>query len=101
MENLKKNLRAFIDGVKQYYLHDSNPLIIEKTFNRGMGRLSLCRFYPEKEVVLINHTICNNSDVKKITEFCRDNNINDWQWIVVGYGYPDYYTKSFSLNLVK
>ena len=101
MENLKANLTEFIRRVNQYHKHTFLGLTISKTWNRGMGRLSLFRFYPDEKIVLINSAIFNNSDRKKLTQFCKDNHIEDWKWEEVYYGYPTYYNNSFGLRLLE
>lgn len=101
MEDLKQNIKAFINHVKQYRFHDSNGLTICKIWNYGMGSLSLVRFFPKENVVLINSALFNNSDRKKLHEFCRDNHIEDWEWKQAYYGYPIYYNNSFNLKLLE
>lgn len=101
MEDLKLNIKAFINKVKQYRFSDSDDLTICKVWNRGMGRLSLVAFFPAEKVVLINSALFNNSDGRKLHEFCRDNHIEDWEWKTAYYGYPVYYNNGFNLKLLE
>lgn len=101
MEDLKQNIKGLINRVKQYRFHDYNGFTICKVWNRGMGSLDLVRFFPEKKVILINSALFNNSDRKKLDEFCRDNHIENWKWREVYFGYPVYYNNSFGIHLLK
>lgn len=101
MEDLKQNIKALISKVKQYRFSDSNDFTICKVWNRGMGRLSLVAFFPEKKTILINSALFNNSDRKKLDEFCRDNHIENWEQKSVYYGYPVYYNNGFNLKLLE
>lgn len=101
MEDLKQNIKGLINRVKQYRFHDYNSFTICKVWNRGMGSLDLVRFFPEKKVILINSALFNNSDNKKLHEFCRDNHIENWKWREVYFGYPVYYNNSFGIHLLK
>ena len=82
---------------RQYNAYSASYNIVEKTFNRGMGSLSLFRFYPDKKIVLINRSLANKSDCSKLNQFLNENNMNDWELRSIDYGYPDYFFHSFEL----
>lgn len=96
-----KNLDlSFFLKFRQYNSYSFSYGTVEKTFNRGAGSLSLFRFYENEKLVLVNECLFNKADGKHLQEFMELNNITDWAVKKVPYGYPEYYTKSFGINLL-
>lgn len=92
-------IRSWIKSVRQYRAHDYRSDIVCKVWNRGMGRLDLFRFYPEKKIVLVNSAICNRADERHLDAFLRTFGMQDYKRKRVNYGYPVYYNHSFGLHL--
>lgn len=96
---METNLSFFLK-FRQYNGYSFNNNIVEKTFNNGNGSLSLFRFYENEKTILINECLFNKSDERHLNEFLKIHNMSDWTIKKVSYGYPEYYTKSFSLKLL-
>lgn len=91
---------SFFKKFRQYKSFSFDYNIVEKIWNNGNGSLKLIRFYPDTKIVLVNECLFNKSDEKHLTDFINQNNMNDWNIKKVYFGYSDYYTKDFSLNLL-
>ena len=96
MENLKEKLNEFVRRYRNYNPYSLHQNIVEKTWNNGMGSLALFRFYPERELIVINESLCNKIDRTRLDEFCEQNGMKSWKRAVKMYAYPDYYFKAFS-----
>ena len=84
LDNLRKQSRT-------YFGHDSNPNKMEKSFNRGMGRLEFIQIIPEENVLLVNKLLAKRRDMERIEQAFPEYKIE-----MVELGYPDYYTKGLS-----
>lgn len=91
------NVNLFIKFHKQYRKDDINPLVVCKLWNKGMGRMPLIRFYPEKEIILVNKCLFNKFDEKHLTKFIEAQNIQGWTIVYKEYGYMDTIKHSFAL----
>lgn len=96
---MEQKIKAWIKAVRQYKAHDYRNDVVCKVWNRGMGRLALFRFYPDRKVVLINRAICNKCDHEHLNAFLLAYGMGDWERVAVDYGYPTYYNHSFGLHL--
>lgn len=96
---MKEAILSFVKSNRNYRGYDLHLGIIDKVFNNGNGSLNLFRFYQEKKIIVINKTIYNKSDERKLKEFCRDCHIEDWQWKFASLSYPDYYFHKLSISL--
>ena len=82
IDNLKKQSRT-------YGSHASDPNIMTKTFNRGMGKLDFIQMIPEENVLLVNKMLARPKDMERIKE-C----FPEWTIEYVSLGYPDWYFNS-------
>lgn len=99
--NRQKIDLSFFSKFKQYNSYSFDYNTVEKSWNNGNGSLDLIRFFVEDKIILINESLFNNADERHLNTFIERNSLKDWSIKKVSYGYPDYYTKSFSLNLLK
>lgn len=98
-EEIQAMLEVYVRGVRQYNPYSLSSLIIEKKWNGGRGSLALFRFYPDKKTILVNKELYNRFDEKHLREIIKILMADEWKIVYVYYGYPDYYNKSFNLNL--
>lgn len=96
---MKAKLSFFLK-FRQYKSYSFNNNIVDKVFNKGNGALNLFRFYENEKTILVNECLFNKSDEKHLSEFIKANDFQDWTIKKVKYGYPEYYTKCFSLKLL-
>ena len=95
---MKEKLEKFVEKYSKVYKPYSLFLnIVEKVFNNGTGAISLFRFYADKKIVLINEKFYTKGDKKKLSAFLAENEMSDWTLKFKSYGYPDWYTKTFSV----
>lgn len=94
---MKELLAKFVKKNRMYNPYSISWNTVEKTWNNGNGSLALFRFYPEKNVVLINSCLANKADRRKLDNFLAENGMQNWSKIDKDYGYPDYYFCSFKI----
>lgn len=82
IDNLKRQSRTYLH-------HESNPNIMKKSFNRGMGALDFIQMLPDEKVLLVNKILAKPKDIDRIQQ-C----FPEWTIEYVELGYPDYYFKS-------
>lgn len=99
--NWAEKLQMAVKGYRQYRIESCNGLIVSKVWNKGQGLLALFRFYPDKKIILINNCLFNKSDSKNLEKIKKAIGAGDWMGQRAEYGYPDYYFKSFGLNIIK
>lgn len=96
-ETLVKAVALFQEQNKRWYHRDyPNDLTIKKVFNHRMGLLDLFCFDLQSKVVAINATLATASDRRKLSEFLRDNHMENWHRVEICLGYPDWYFHSLS-----
>lgn len=96
-ETLIKAVSDFQEQNKRWYRRDCpHDLTIKKVFNRGMGLLDLFYFNLSRKFVAINATLCTASDRKKLSEFLRDNHMENWHRVETCLGYPNWYFNHLS-----
>lgn len=100
-DNLTRTISKVIGNYKQYRMDGWKSLIVSKVWNRGQGLLPLFRFYQDKKIILINSRLFNRFDEKHLSKIKKAIGAESWKEVNVEYGYPDYYFKSFNLNLAK
>ena len=96
--NIIKTLSKLIAKISQYNTYSLSQLIIEKTFNNGMGSLALFRFYPEQKKVAINHSLYNKTDAKHLDRILSELGYQDFERVMCEYGYPEWYNHNFGLK---
>lgn len=99
--NWSEKLQMAVKGYRQYRIESRNGLIVSKVWNKGQGLLALFRFYPDKKIILINNRLFNKNDSKNLEKIKKAIGAVDWMEQRAEYGYPDYYFKSFGLNIIK
>lgn len=98
--NYEEAISRSIRRHRQYRIDSRKSLVVCKVWNRGQGLLALFKFYPDKRIVLINSCLFNKSDERNLIKIKKVIGAEDWEDKKVEYGYPDYYFKGFSLNLI-
>lgn len=88
------------DCGKQYRA-SRNRHILEKVWNRGQGSLELLAVYPLQGIILVNDTLWNQYDQSHLDALlekleCKD----EYEIKHVQYGYSEYYSHNFGLNLL-
>ena len=96
--NIIKTLGKLIAKISQYNAYSLSQLIIEKTFNNGMGSLALFRFYPGQKKVAINHSLYNKTDEKHLDRILSELGYQDFERVMCEYGYPEWYNHNFGLK---
>ena len=91
-------LTKYVGKVAQYNPYSLSWLVVEKSFNHGMGSLALFRFYPEERKVAINHSLYNNSDKKHLDRILDVLGYQDFERVMCDYGYPAWYNHDFGLK---
>ena len=97
-ESVIEKLRKYVAKVNQYNPYSLSQLIIEKTFNEGMGSLALFRFYPDQKKVAINHALYNKYDAKHLDKILSVLGYQDFERVMCEYGYPEWYNHNFGLK---
>lgn len=95
---IKDVLYKFVKKIAQYNAYSIYNLIIEKTFNNGMGSLALFRFYPDQKKVAINKSIFRESDKKHLDKILSELGFSDFERVLCNYGYPQWYNHDFGLK---
>lgn len=94
---MKEKLVSLLGKVRQYRPYNGT---IEKVWNRGMGRLILFKFYPERKIVLANSALYNKADERHLKSAMESVGC-DWRIVFLHHGYPDYYNVGFTLHLTE
>lgn len=101
-ETLIKTVANFQEQNRRWYRRDCpKDLTIKKVFNHGMGQLDLFYFDLQRKFVAINVSLCTASDKRKLSEFLRDNHMENWQRVETCLGYPNWYFHSLSYLATK